>query len=562
MSTGAKIGVAVCVGATVGGAVALYIMVSPEVATFALVALIVLVVLILVGYCAFKGLPGLVGNVEKIVAATKRLASNYANPPGRDLRVKDGHIDQKDVTEVDLLIGNKVDSNLRGMCEHLLWCAHLAGDVYTLDAKKEKHLSPLYRKNNQPDGWEVELFAGDKGDHRTVFAIYFKMDNVRNVLTGLVIVVRGTETAEDVAQDAQAKQVNMAGENNVFNKDKVKSTIWGPISEIPEEFKKVQCHKGFHDRTISLISQLKQTKHYSKISADTRVLCVGHSLGGAVATLTGMSIAHAQHTLRSKGVAMVTVVTFGAPRVLMDRATPENEENDHENDNAYQQMQDFCNWFKHKLVIFRVQNQFDPVPTVPPLRYGPDRARHITEFFIMMSSVKETALSFDDEAFIEDRNLDEKDEKDFYYRQSDDKDLIKIEIRGRDTDNGSYWAIETNKSMQAILERLSFLVHAETHKMSSYIDRLRILVEEIDKYKGDAGRASTSWRIAPSLLSREYKAQTAYAKLFELNFDAFQTSLVRDSDSSVVNSSSAFPTVSLEQAPAEKPEKYHRFTKF
>jgi len=532
----AEIGIATCIGVTAGGGVALYIFVSPEVATFALVALIVLVALVLLGWCAFSGLPGLAENTEKMIAAFKRLASNYAKAPGKPE-------DNNEALERGRLISvNSLDS----YCEHLLWCAHLANDVYTLGKKT----SPLFDSEFKSENWEFKPFIGINNDRHTVFAIYYKRrKDDKTQLEKLVIVVRGTETEEDVAQDIQAKQIDMTGETNRLVVGK--SSIWGKSmeeqknAETRKMFGNVQCHKGFHDRTMSLFSQLDKHLRDSalQINNKTSILCIGHSLGGAVATLTGMSLAF-KHESTSR--AHVTVVTFGAPRVLMDKDDPTG------NGNADKQMDAFCNYFSDRLKIFRVQNQFDPVPTVPPLRYGPDRARHVTKLFIMLSSVKETALSFDDEGVGE--------HVPGYYRDEKEDDLIKIELRGR---KDAPSAIEVG-SMEDFLKNISFLTNANTHKMSTYIDRFRVISKANgfeDDYIGDAeADANDSWcwhKIWAYSHARE--SQRKHAKNFDLYFERFKQFVAPPTPSSPTASAG---TVSLEQAPPYEPPKAYRFTNF
>mgnify|MGYP003338205349 CR=1 FL=1 len=72
-----KVCVVVFVTAVIGGTAALYIFVSTEVATFALVALIVFVLIMAIAGCALGAFPAIEEGAENAWAATKRVASNY-----------------------------------------------------------------------------------------------------------------------------------------------------------------------------------------------------------------------------------------------------------------------------------------------------------------------------------------------------------------------------------------------------------------------------------------------------------------------------------------------------
>lgn len=128
-----------------------------------------------------------------------------------------------------------------------------------------------------------------------------------------IVALRGTDGAADALTDAL-----------------IGSGVAGPSG--------TRVHMGFNRTWSSLRTQIDQRLTGSLLSGAT-VHCVGHSLGGALATLAG-------DYLQGKG-AQVKVYTFGSPRVGMS---------------------DFSSSFTRRVTpanIFRVYHPADPVAMVP-----------------------------------------------------------------------------------------------------------------------------------------------------------------------------------------------------
>lgn len=100
-----------------------------------------------------------------------------------------------------------------------------------------------------------------------------------------------------------------------------------------------QVHQGFYYAFDSILTDLR--KFTAKMQGVNVVHCIGHSLGGAIATLA------ADWLKANSGVSSVKLYTFGSPRVGLEtfaekcasRVKPEN--------------------------IYRVHHKTDPVPMVP-----------------------------------------------------------------------------------------------------------------------------------------------------------------------------------------------------
>lgn len=74
---------------------------------------------------------------------------------------------------------------------------------------------------------------------------------------------------------------------------------------VPQFGNNVYVHRGFHSQFIEIDEEIKTTIQNYK---PTKITCVGHSLGGALATLVSLSI-------KKKFDVEVTCCTFGSPRV-------------------------------------------------------------------------------------------------------------------------------------------------------------------------------------------------------------------------------------------------------
>lgn len=98
-------------------------------------------------------------------------------------------------------------------------------------------------------------------------------------------------------------------------------------------------HQGFYYAFDSVLMELRQ--FVSKLQGVTVIHCVGHSLGGAVATLA------ADWLRTSHVVSAVKLYTFGCPRV------------------GFQSFASKCTSKLNSANIYRVYHKTDPVPMVP-----------------------------------------------------------------------------------------------------------------------------------------------------------------------------------------------------
>lgn len=88
-------------------------------------------------------------------------------------------------------------------------------------------------------------------------------------------------------------------------------------AEVPGEWgcggsQKLKTHRGYQKAFNSVSSQmLAAVQAMVQTGSDERIVCVGHSLGGALASMAAMFVACKVPALRSR----VVVVSFGAPQV-------------------------------------------------------------------------------------------------------------------------------------------------------------------------------------------------------------------------------------------------------
>ena len=139
--------------------------------------------------------------------------------------------------------------------------------------------------------------------------------------TDLFLIFRGTDRAADYFTDARIG---------------VERSVTG-----------IPVHMGFNQVFKSLLTQLRTFVTLNRTGI-TRIICIGHSLGGAIATL-------AAEWVKSHTALTVQLYTFGCPRVGFDF---------------------FSTIVTTKLKatnIYRVYNESDPVPMVPvfPFTHAP-----------------------------------------------------------------------------------------------------------------------------------------------------------------------------------------------
>ena len=161
----------------------------------------------------------------------------------------------------------------------------------------------------EQEGWEIQPYiqTGTKVDARFLLA---KKTIANSSQPMYLLAVVGTETIKDIKTDLRVDKVYFAGHTlEEFERDAQR--------EMPDTFPKV--HRGFNQYVqAALTAQTKETedapsKLLSELLLDNKerkVYLVGHSLGGAAATLGGAR-------LLSMGVQpkQIEVITFGAPAV-------------------------------------------------------------------------------------------------------------------------------------------------------------------------------------------------------------------------------------------------------
>lgn len=104
----------------------------------------------------------------------------------------------------------------------------------------------------------------------------------------------------------------------------------------------IEVHAGFYDQFISLLSQVDETVK-CHLKAGGKVLCVGHSLGGAISTIAALNYGNTYPQ-------QVWHASFGSPRV---------------GNKAFKEAFAKCT----KLQA-RCKHQKDPVPAcIPPIDY-------------------------------------------------------------------------------------------------------------------------------------------------------------------------------------------------
>ncbi|WP_371363296.1 hypothetical protein SRRS_42270 [Sporomusa rhizae] len=198
--------------------------------------------------------------------------------------------------------------------QSLLVAARACLAIYNDRAGK---LSTEYLKQ---DGWEIEPYIqpGELDDARFLIAKKELGDGSQPIY---LLAIVGTETSKNIKTDLKMHRVYFAGHTLE------EFTASAALKNIPDSEPKV--HLGFHNYVQTAL-KAKSAEHDNRgklltelllENADRKIYLTGHSLGGAVATLTGAR-------LLSMGVKpeQVEVISFGAPAVgnqaFVDVASP------------------------------------------------------------------------------------------------------------------------------------------------------------------------------------------------------------------------------------------------
>ena len=130
-------------------------------------------------------------------------------------------------------------------------------------------------------------------------------DATTDTKAGVMRVVGNDRSDLYVYFSGSESRVNWKTNSNVLG-DAVPQE-WGCTSGKP-----LRTHRGFQTAFNSVSSQmLAAIQALAHTRTDERIVCVGHSLGGALATMAAMFVACKVPALRDR----IVVVTFGAPQV-------------------------------------------------------------------------------------------------------------------------------------------------------------------------------------------------------------------------------------------------------
>jgi hypothetical protein len=307
----------------------------------------------------------------------------------------------------------------------------------------------LWRTLRSSQPWREHVFDGDSNHVRWLLRWRCHGD----VAETLVLAVRGTASEDDALADGDADSVPLLGAHADVGGDALPqhkgSSLWTddlPTSRnTPPNGERLRIHQGFHDKALLLLKQLTRyiKENDVQVTAATRILCVGHSLGGAVAHLVALALAWRWRRL---GSHLVSVVTFGAPRFLMfgDKRGAEAEEDFLTEARSFLSAQ-----WAHAVCVHRVVCYGDPVPGVPLRVMGEQLATHAEDYALVLLSTEDSQPNACD--------LDDVEPGAVKLVVSQPEPMARA---GEAT------------SLQSALAPLAALLNANNHRMTSYEGRL------------------------------------------------------------------------------------------
>lgn len=286
----------------------------------------------------------------------------------------------------------------------------------------------------------------------------------------IVVVVRGTANGADVESDGDATPIPFGGRHagNPAHAKHTHSSLWtdepypGKDADVPPEIEGLFVHEGFHDRAFLILQRLMAELEDYQVTSNTVVVCIGHSLGGATASILSMALAWrfrdkgVRHSLPPGGGDAIheeaprfRAITFGAPRFLM--AQVKKGEKDVSASQEFTKRINrlvLSDWMTHQR-SYRVVNQGDPVWNQPPVKTLTVMASHATRFHFVCTLNGDTQMGVCDP------------------RDPTEGAMEVVETPGFDFGSSS-----SEKTLDIMIRLASDAVHGDRHKMATYCARL------------------------------------------------------------------------------------------
>lgn len=218
-----------------------------------------------------------------------------------------------------------------------------------------------------PLTWNYFYHAAASNNKLEIGDVHFCMAyecNNQGQVTNAIIVVRGTESWVDMGTNLH---LTMASCTSYFEGTS------GPGEDIPE----MDAHSGFWSAAVMIADAMREQLRQHMFRMDTRIMCCGHSLGGAVASLLACIIAweHRKEFKHNKSQDInVWCITFGSPRCAMMKICDNYEPLFEEKLNAFMHSKAF----NRRLRITRIETQWDPVIHLPIKKIQSYAFRHLT----------------------------------------------------------------------------------------------------------------------------------------------------------------------------------------
>ena len=376
---------------------------------------------------------------------------------------------------------------LRFLCE-AAWAAELVYDTRMARSwRSVRNIgSALYRTNR---GWNSVIHWSKDNDVDPRYDMYTKTRPTTNrnrkpgdpdlEIVSVVVVVRGTNSEADTFVDLDATPQPLAGAHALSNANghagipHANSSLWtdkpypSPGAEVPPEIDSLSVHEGFHNRTFLVLRRVLLELDGMEVTPATTFTCIGHSLGGAVASLLSIVLAW---RYRNKGNWSLPVgggtvppstpprfrsVTFGAPRFLMSQTGPGETDTDAASRFTRQINRLLeADWMSDRRT-YRVVNQGDPVPDQPPRRALGILASHDTKYDIVCVERGDTEKAICDDTDDGETTIE----------------IVETPAFEKDMD-------PNHRMIDTVVRILNNVSDANRHKMETYAKRLITLTQD------------------------------------------------------------------------------------